>query len=54
MNNKPKMLPGQEPYTEEELRRLYSLVNNAAAEDPGEQAEAEGEVYLILRDKNNG
>ena len=42
MNNKPKMMPGQEPYTEEELRKLYSLVGKAAEEDPREEAEVDG------------
>lgn len=37
-----KMLPGQEPYTPDELRRLTALVGIAAEQDPGEQGEIEG------------
>ena len=34
-----KMMPGQEPYTPEELARLQSLVSDAAEGDPGETEE---------------
>lgn len=40
---KMKMMPGQEPYTDEELKRLEALVAAAAEEDPGEENE---ETYL--------
>ena len=35
----PKMMPGQEPYTPNELATLYGLVSDAAAGDPGEANE---------------
>lgn len=41
--NTPRMMPGQEPYTPEELKKLYALISAAADEDPGEAME---EVYL--------
>ena len=34
-----KMMPGQEPYTEDETKRLYALVHDAATGDPGERDE---------------
>lgn len=37
----PRMMPGQEPYTQEELDRLYAAVADAADGDPGEEGEAE-------------
>lgn len=36
-----KMAPGQEPYTEDELRRVYGLVAAASRDDPGEVGEIE-------------
>jgi hypothetical protein len=42
----PKMLPGQDPYTPEELEALYRLVGEAAEEDPGELDE---DAYLLPR-----
>lgn len=36
---KPRMMPGQEPYTDEELSALYRLVADAADGDPGEENE---------------
>lgn len=36
----PKMLPGETPYTPEELELLYRLVHEAAEHDPGEQGDA--------------
>ncbi len=35
----PKMMPGQMPYTQEEILRLNGLVSDAAAGDPGEDME---------------
>jgi hypothetical protein len=35
------MMPGQTPYTLDELERLHRLVADAAAGDPGEQGEIE-------------
>ena len=35
----PKMMPGQEEYTPEELAQLYQTVSDAAEGDPGEQDE---------------
>ena len=35
----PKMMPGQEPYTDAELLAVYALVADAAKGDPGERAE---------------
>lgn len=32
----PKMMPGQEPYSEEEYKNLQGLVSDAADGDPGE------------------
>jgi len=46
--NQPKMMPGQEPYTEEELKQLHKMVSDAAEGDPGETEEAE---VLWKRDK---
>lgn len=37
----PRMMPGQEPYTPEELDRLHALVHDAALGDPGEAGEIE-------------
>jgi hypothetical protein len=34
-----QMMPGQTPYTPEELETLYALVSDAADEDPGEANE---------------
>jgi hypothetical protein len=34
-----KMMPGQEPYTDDELRALHNLVSDAAEGDPGERDE---------------
>ena len=34
------MIPGQTPYTDEEMEKLKSMVAEAAADDPGEQNEA--------------
>jgi len=34
----PKMMPVK-PYTPEELKRLYKLIEEAAEEDPGEENE---------------
>jgi hypothetical protein len=34
-----RMMPGQPPYTPDELRRLHALVRDAAAGDPGEANE---------------
>ena len=34
-----RMMPGQEPYTDAEAKRLSALVDDAAAGDPGEQNE---------------
>jgi hypothetical protein len=36
----PRMMPGSEPYTDAELTRLYKLISEAAAGDPGEHYEA--------------
>lgn len=36
-----KMAPGQEPYTCVELAELFSLISDAADEDPGEDVEEE-------------
>jgi len=38
-----KMMPGQEPYNEDEYKKVQDLVGDAALEDPGEEYE---EVYL--------
>jgi hypothetical protein len=35
----PRMMPGQEPYTEAETAQLYALVEDAANGDPGERDE---------------
>ncbi len=35
----PRMMPGQEPYTPEEMTRLQNLVSDAAKGDPGEADE---------------
>jgi hypothetical protein len=37
------MLPGQEPYNADELRRLHEAVRDAADDDPGEDDEGEVE-----------
>lgn len=34
-----KMMPGQEPYTDDELKTLNNLVGDAAKGDPGEELE---------------
>jgi len=47
---KPKMMPGQEPYTEQELGALYALIADAAAEDSGEESENN---FLALEVKTN-
>lgn len=36
----PKMMPGQTPYTPEDVARLEQLVSDAAAGDPGELEES--------------
>jgi hypothetical protein len=36
-----KMIPGEEPYTEEGRKKLQRLVSDAADEDPGEEQEGE-------------
>jgi len=36
---KPKMIPGQSPYTGRELELLYKLISDAADGDPGEDKE---------------
>jgi len=36
-----RMMPGQTPYTNQELAKLYTLVSDAADGDPGEQDEAQ-------------
>ena len=38
---KEKMMPGQEPYTPEEKKKLRELIEDAAKGDPGELAEEE-------------
>lgn len=38
-NEHPTMAPGQAPYTCDELRTLYALIQDAADEDPGEDWE---------------
>ncbi len=38
---RPKMMPGQEPYTDDELRVLYAWIHDAALGDPGEVGEIE-------------
>lgn len=35
----PKMMPGQTPYTPEELDALHRMIADAAAGDPGEAGE---------------
>lgn len=35
----PKMMPGQEPYSEDEYKKLTDMVEEAAEGDPGEEAE---------------
>ena len=35
----PTMMPGQEPYTEEEYENLTILLHDAALEDPEEENE---------------
>lgn len=42
-SQQPGMMPGQKPYTADELKRLHALVSAAADGDPGEEGE---EVYL--------
>lgn len=39
MTKPPKMMPGQEPYTPDELARVEKLVSDAADSDPGETGE---------------
>ena len=41
---KPKMMPGQEPYTEEELNKLYKTIDEGAESDPGESREPKKKV----------
>jgi len=43
--NKPKMMPGQEPYSAEELKKLHQLVSDAADDDPGEENESVEESF---------
>jgi hypothetical protein len=43
-----KMMPGQKPYTKEELKNLYKMVGDAAKGDPGEKEE---EAVLKERDR---
>lgn len=45
---KPRMMPGQEPYTEKELAALYKLISEAAEADITEENEAE-----VLAGENN-
>ncbi|MGV0985033.1 MAG: hypothetical protein ACOYB2_10790 [Limnohabitans sp.] len=45
----PKMMPGQEPYTPEEVATLHALVADAALGDPGEAGEAD-----VLHSVRNG
>lgn len=40
----PKMMPGQEPYTKKELKKVYGMVGGAADQDPGEGSEEENKV----------
>ena len=39
----PKMMPGQEPYTEEEYKKVTDMIGDASLGDPGEEGE---EVFL--------
>lgn len=41
----PKMIPGQDPYTADELDALYALVADAAEGDPGERDEPPDERW---------
>jgi hypothetical protein len=43
-----KMMPGQKPYTKEELKKLHKMVGDAAKGDPGEKEE---EKVLKERDR---
>jgi len=37
----PSMMPGQDPYTQEELDALYRWIAEASEDDPGEELEPE-------------
>ncbi len=41
-----KMMPGETPYTPEELEQLEDLVSQAADQDPGEDME-----FLYIEDR---
>ena len=44
-----RMMPGQVPYTADELRRLYAALGDAADADPGEQAEPHPQLARLER-----
>lgn len=46
----PRMMPGQEPYSQRDLDRLYRLIDDAAAGDPGEAGEAEARAAFDPRE----
>lgn len=47
----PKMMPGQEPYSDEEWAYVSKWIHDAAAGDPGEDREPD---VLRERDKKHG
>ena len=48
--NNTGYMPGQTPYTDEELKKVHSLVGDAAAGDPGEAMEKD--VASDVKDDN--
>lgn len=47
----PRMLPGQEPYTQDELDLLYVAVHGAAGDDPTEYGEV---CHFVSADQLHG
>ena len=46
---KPRMMPGQEPYSEEELKQLCELINQASEANVYEEEEAAVLLYHHLK-----
>lgn len=50
---KPRMMPGQKPYTRAELVKLSRLIRQAANEDRGESADKVSMVKVTFEDGNS-
>lgn len=58
LDGPPKMIPGETPYTEEELKKVHGLVGDAADGDPGEENEDPFKtmrgVRVTFKDRDDG